>query len=54
MTPSELRHLAELRAEALAVVLTATAAGVWETTPELLDALAHLAWAAVWDLAAAA
>ena len=42
MTGSELRQLAEARSEALAVVLTATAAGVWETTPELLDALAAL------------
>jgi hypothetical protein len=54
MTSSELHQLAEVRAEALAVDLTATAAGIWEPTPDLLDALADLAWATVWNLTAAA
>lgn len=38
------------RAEALALDLTAVAAGKWEPTPIVLDALAGLAWASVWDL----
>jgi hypothetical protein len=54
VTPAELRRLAEARATALAVDLTATAAGIWEPTPDLLDALSDLAWTTVWDLAVVA
>jgi hypothetical protein len=45
---------AELRARALALVLTAIACGKWAATPEILDALADLGWAVVWDFETAA
>jgi hypothetical protein len=45
---------AALRAEALALDLEAVAAGKWDPTPTVLDALCALAWATVWDLAVAA
>jgi hypothetical protein len=44
---------AELRAEALALNTAAVAEGIWPATPEMLDALSHLADAIVWDLAVA-
>jgi hypothetical protein len=45
---------AELRARALALVLSAVACGKWEATPEMLDALADLGWRVVWDFETAA
>jgi hypothetical protein len=44
---------AELRASALALDTAAVAEGVWPASAEILDALAHLADAVVWDLAVA-
>lgn len=44
---------AQARAEALALDTQAVAAGTWPASPEILDALAHLANAIVWDLAVA-
>lgn len=42
------------KARALALDLAALSAGLWDPTQEVLDALAHLAWAAAWDLELAA
>ena len=44
---------AQARAEALAVDLSAVAAGYWLPTPIMLEALAELTWATAWDLAVA-
>jgi hypothetical protein len=44
---------AQARAEALALDTQAVAAGTWPASAEILDALAHLADAIVWDLAVA-
>lgn len=41
---------AKQRASALAVDLSAVAAGIWPPTPSLFDALANLASATAWDL----
>jgi hypothetical protein len=43
-------NTAKQRASALFLNLSAVAAGVWEPTPPLLDALADLASATAWDL----
>jgi hypothetical protein len=44
----------EARAKALALDTAAVAEGVWPASAEILDALATLADAVVWDLAMAA
>jgi hypothetical protein len=41
---------AELRASALALDTAAVAEGRWPATAEILDAIAHLSAAVVWDL----
>jgi hypothetical protein len=41
------------RAKALALDTAAVAEGIWPASEEILDALAHLADAVVWDLATA-
>jgi hypothetical protein len=46
--------IAELRAQALYLDLSAVAEGIWCPTQEVLDALAHLAWAVTGDLAGVA
>ncbi len=54
MTTADDRHqLAQLRAEALLLALSAVAAGIWEPTPDLLDPLPGLAAAIVFDLGVA-
>jgi len=53
MTPPEWHELARARAEALVLDLTAVALGLMEPTPEMLDALASLAAAVVFDLGVA-
>jgi hypothetical protein len=47
------QNTAELRASALALDTAAVAEGIWPASAEILDALAHLAGAVVWDLAVA-
>jgi hypothetical protein len=54
VTEAERRRTAIARAHHLAVDLSATAAGVFEPTDPLLDALAQLASALAFDLAVAA
>jgi hypothetical protein len=47
-------RIAELRAEALYLDLSALAEGIWEPTQQVLDALVELASRVTWDLAGAA
>jgi hypothetical protein len=53
MCVTEASSIVERRAQALALDTAAVAAGKWPASAEILDALAHLADAVVWDLAVA-
>lgn len=50
MTAEERRELARARMSAVSLAASAMAAGRFEPTPETLDATAHLAAAATFDL----
>ena len=43
-------HTAKRKAEALELNAAALAEGIWPATPQILDSLARLAAAVVWDL----
>lgn len=50
ISPTCTHHTAKRKAEALELNAAALAEGIWPVTPPILDALARLAAAVVWDL----
>lgn len=50
VSPTSEQTTAQARITAVAVNLSAMAAGKWDVSPALLAAMAHLSWAAAFDL----